>query len=124
FRPGYRVVSESNLDWGQDGYRLAAWMEGRSGHVAFFGAAVLDDAPGFRPLVGARPEELTGWVAASASSLTIHYRDELAYLRAYCNVGTIGKTILLYRFDEPPTGGPGPGAPAGRCEGSVSRRVS
>jgi hypothetical protein len=124
FRPGYQVVSESNLDWGQDGYRLAEWMEGRTGHVAFFGSAsVVDGVPGFRPLIGAPPEEVTGWAAVSASQLTIHYRDELAYLRAYCNVGTVAGTVLLYRFDEPPTDEPGPEEPAGRCDGPVSERV-
>ena len=124
FRPGYQVVSESNLDWGQDGYRLADWMEGRTGHVAFFGSAsVVDGTPGFRPLIGAPPEEITGWAAVSASQLTIHSRDELAYLRAYCNVGTIAGTVLLYRFDEPPIDEPGPEEPAGRCDGPVSERV-
>ena len=50
FRPGYQVVSESNLDWGQDGYRLAEWMEGRTGHVSYFGgASAVDRVPGFRP---------------------------------------------------------------------------
>lgn len=124
FRPGYQVVSESNLDWGQDGYRLAEWMEGRTGHVSYFGgASVVDRVPGFRPLIGARPAELTGWVAVSASQLTTHFRDELAYLRAYCNVGTISGTVLLYRFDDPPTAQPGPEMPAGRCDGAVSHRV-
>jgi hypothetical protein len=124
YRPGYQVVSESNLDWGQDGYRLAEWMEGRTGHVSYFGgASVVDRVPGFRPLIGARPAELTGWVAVSASQLTTHFRDELAYLRAYCNVGTISGTVLLYRFDDPPTARPGPEMPAGRCDGAVSHRV-
>ena len=54
FRPGYQVVSESNLDWGQDGYRLAEWMEGRTGHVSYFGgASVVDRVRG--SLIGAPP---------------------------------------------------------------------
>jgi hypothetical protein len=84
---------------------------------------VVDDLPGYRPLLVTRPEEITGWVAVSATFLTTHYRDQLDYLRAYCNVGTIGGTILLYRFDEPPTQAPGPSAPAGRCDGPFSRRM-
>jgi Dolichyl-phosphate-mannose-protein mannosyltransferase len=124
FRPGYQVVSESNLDWGQDGYRLAAWLEGRVAHVAYFGTnAVVDQLPGYRSLLGTSPDEITGWVAVSASFLTAHNRHELAWLRAYCNVGTIGGTILLYHFDQPPTTEPGPDEPTGRCSGSTSRRV-
>jgi hypothetical protein len=124
FRPGYQVVSESNLDWGQDGYRLAAWLEGREAHVAYFGTnAIVDQLPGYNSLLGTSRDEITGWVAVSASFLTTHDRRELAWLRAYCNVGTIGGTILLYQFDQPPTTEPGPVEPAGRCRGSTSRRV-
>jgi hypothetical protein len=124
FRPGYRAVSESNLDWGQDAYRLADWLEGREAHVGYFGIEwLVDGLPGYRPLRDVPPEELTGWVAVSATLLTTYSRDELAWLRAYCNVGTIGGTILLYHFDEPPSPEPGPAAPAGRCEDSISRRV-
>jgi Dolichyl-phosphate-mannose-protein mannosyltransferase len=124
FRPGYRVVSESNLDWGQDGYRLAAWMEDRTAHVAYLGGSdVLSGLPGYRRLPAGSPEEVTGWVAVSAALLTTYDRDDLAWLRAYCNVGTIGGTILLYRFEEPPSAEPGPTAPAGRCRGSTSHRV-
>jgi Dolichyl-phosphate-mannose-protein mannosyltransferase len=124
FRPGYQVVSESNLDWGQDGYRLAAWLEGRVAHVAYFGTnGIVDQLPGYRPLLATPPDEITGRVAVSATFLTAHDRDELSWLRAYCNVGTIGGTILLYQFDRPPTTEPGPDEPAGRCHGSTSRRV-
>jgi hypothetical protein len=126
FRPGYQVVSESNLDWGQDGYDLVSWLDGRSAYVDYFGLEwLVDKHPGFKALRGTPPEEVTGWVAVSATQLTSYYRDELAWLRAYCNVGTIGDggTILIYRFDEPPTSEPGPAEPAGRCEGSTSHRV-
>jgi hypothetical protein len=123
FRPGYQVVSESNLDWGQDGYRLARWLEGRVAYVTYFGTnAIVDRAPGYRPLLGTPPSEITGDVAVSASYLTANRPVALSWLRAYCNVGTIGGTILLYRFDEPPTAEPGPVEPAGRCSGSTSRR--
>ncbi|HEX6418742.1 MAG TPA: glycosyltransferase family 39 protein [Acidimicrobiales bacterium] len=124
FRPGYRVVSESNLDWGQDGYRLVEWLDGRTAHVAYFGGDLLvRDLPGYRRLLDTPPSEVTGAVAVSATLLTTYTRDELAWLRAYCNVGTLGGTILLYEFDEPPTPEPGPSAPAGRCAGTTSRRV-
>ncbi len=126
FRPGYQAVSESNLDWGQDGYDLVDWLDGRTAYVDYFGLVwTIENEPGYRPLRGLPPEEVSGWVAVSATDLTTYWRDEFAWLRAYCNVGTIGDggTILIYHFDEPPTGEPGPAMPAGRCEGSTSHRV-
>jgi hypothetical protein len=126
FRPGYQAVSESNLDWGQDGYDLVEWLDGRTAYVDYFGLEWMVTAlPGYRKLRDFFPEQVTGWVAVSATQLTSYYRDDLAWLRAYCNVGTIGDggTILIYRFDQPPTAEPGPAKPAGRCEGSFSHRV-
>jgi hypothetical protein len=126
FRPGYQAASESNLDWGQDGYDLVEWLDGRTAYVDYFGLEwMVDELPGYRKLHDTPPEQVTGWVAVSATQLTSYYRKELAWLRAYCNVGTIGGggTILIYRFDEPPTTEPGPAEPAGRCDGSISHRV-
>jgi hypothetical protein len=68
------------------------------------------------------PERVEGWVAASASDLTSADRGSLAWLRAYCPVGTLGGSILLYHFTSHPTGAPGPAAPAPLCTGAVSRR--
>lgn len=123
FRPGYRMVSESNLDWGQDGYRLVGWLDEHKAHVAYFGGqTMIDFHPNYRPLLGADPAALD-WVAVSATMLTgPMFSDDLAWVRAYCNVGTIGGSILLYRFDAPPSMEAGPDAPAGRCSGSVSYR--
>jgi Dolichyl-phosphate-mannose-protein mannosyltransferase len=126
FRPGYQVVSESNLDWGQDGYDLVEWLDTHPAYVNYFGLDwLVDKQPGYTALLGTPPEDVTGWVAVSATQLTSYLRDELAWLRGYCNVGTIGDagTILIYRFDEPPTAEPGPAEPAGRCEGEFSHRV-
>jgi hypothetical protein len=126
FRPGYQVVSESNLDWGQDGYDLIDWLHTHHAYVNYFGLDwLVAEQPGYKQLLGTEPQDVTGWVAVSATQLTSYYRDEFAWLRAYCNVGTIGDggTILIYRFDEPPTAAPGPAKPAGRCEGSFSHRV-
>jgi hypothetical protein len=37
-------------------------------------------------------------------------------------VGTLGGSVLLYRFDEPPVDDPGPVAPAPFCSGDISTR--
>jgi hypothetical protein len=56
----------------------------------------------------------------SATRLTSGNRDGLAWLRKYCPVSTIGGSVLIYRFDSPPTTDPGPTAPAPMCAGDVS----
>ena len=126
FRPGYRVATDSNVDWGQDFSLLATWSRGRHPYVAYFGPRGITsaDIAGARPLVGVAPARISGWVAASASDLTSADRDSLSWLRAYCPVGTLGDSILLYHFTVPPTAAAGPPAPAPLCTGSVSRRVA
>ena len=126
FRPGYRVATDSNVDWGQDFSLLATWSRGRHPYVAYFGPRGITsaDIAGSRPLVGVAPARISGWVAASASDLTSTDRDSLSWLRAYCPVGTLGGSILLYHFTVAPTAGAGPPAPAPLCAGAVSRRVS
>jgi hypothetical protein len=126
FRPGYRVATDSNVDWGQDFGLLSAWSRGRHPYVADFGPRGVTgaDIAGSRPLVGVAPARISGWVAASASVLTSADRDSLSWLRAYCPVGTLGGSILLYHFAVAPTAGAGPPAPAPLCAGTVSRRVS
>jgi hypothetical protein len=125
FRPAYRVATDSNVDWGQDFSLLASW--GRTHHplVAYFGPRGITwrDVPTAGPLVGADPAHITGWVAASASDLTSADRAQLAWLRGYCPVGTLGGTILLFHFTTAPTAAAGPATPAARCAGSVSHRV-
>jgi 4-amino-4-deoxy-L-arabinose transferase-like glycosyltransferase len=126
FRPGYRVATDSNIDWGQDFNLLSTWSRGRHPYVAYFGPRGVTgaDIAGSRPLVGAAPAHITGWVAASASDLTSADRDSLSWLRAYCPVGTLGGSILLYHFTVAPTGAAGPPAPAPLCSGTTSHRVA
>jgi hypothetical protein len=126
FRPAYRVATDSNVDWGQDFNLLATWSKGRHPYVAYFGprGVTPGDIAGARSLVGVAPGRISGWVAASASDLTSADRSSLAWLRAYCPVGTLGGSILLYHFSKPPRSGPSPAAPAPLCRGTVSRRVA
>jgi hypothetical protein len=126
FRPGYRVATDSNVDWGQDFNLLSTWSRGRHPYVAYFGPRGITsaDIAGARSLVGVAPQRISGWVAASASDLTSTDRRSLSWLRAYCPVATLGGSILLYHFTVSPTAGPGPAAPAPLCHGSVSHRVA
>lgn len=129
FRPGYQVATDSNLDWGQDFTLLEQWSRGRHPYVAYFGprGITVADIPGARALVGTSPATITGWVAASATDLNSAQRSSLAWLRAYCPVGTLGGSILLYRFTSAPVpvsgSQPEPSAPASMCRGTVSHRV-
>jgi hypothetical protein len=126
FRPGYRVATDSNVDWGQDFGLLAGWSRGKHPYVAYFGPRGVTDAdlPGARPLLGTAPADISGWVAVSASDLTSAERGPLAWLRAYCPEGTLGGSILLYHFAEPPTATPGPPTPGPLCAGAASHRVA
>ena len=123
FRPGYRHTSESDLDWGQDRRRLEEWAAGRDVWVALtLSRGVGVDVPGARRLLDADVEDVTGWVAVGATTLTVTSARELAWLRKYCPVGTIGGSILLYRFGDPPSPEPGPDTPAAPC--TAGARVS
>jgi 4-amino-4-deoxy-L-arabinose transferase-like glycosyltransferase len=127
FTPGYRVATDSNVDWGQDLSLLATWSRGRHPRVAYFGprGIRLADIPGARRLIGVAPATITGWVAVSATDLTSALRhDDLRWLRAYCPVGTLGGSIVLYRFTVAPVDGPAPSTPAPECHGTVSHRVT
>jgi hypothetical protein len=127
FQPAYRWVSDSNVDFAQDAGRLSDWVDARTaeGERVWVAQALPrgGEAPsGAKPLVGADPAQIRGWVAVGATALTVTRRDELSWLRAYCPVGDIGGSILLYRFDDPPDPARGPTMPDPPCSGSVSRR--
>jgi hypothetical protein len=127
FRPAYQVEADANLDWNQDFYRFADWAQGKQPWVAYFGlpSIPLSAVPGARQLLHVDPRQVTGWAAAFGSILTTYDRDALAWLRAYCPVGTIGGgAILLYHFDSPPDPRPGPASPPAPCPGPSSHRVT
>jgi hypothetical protein len=123
FRPAYAMVTDSNVDWGQGLYVLRSWSVGRHPWVAYFGPRGLGTAaaPGARPLLGTSPALVSGWVAVSATALTSADRPALGWLRAYCPVGILAGSILIYRFRRPPTTSqPAPSRPAGLCPGRWS----
>lgn len=125
FRPAYRYVTDTNLDWSQDFTLVQEWAEGRDPWVAFLGPPWygIGEIEGARQLLGTDARTVRGDVAVFATLLTAYQRDQLSWLRAYCTVGTLGGSVLLYRFEAPPDTRPGPIQPAGRCDGDVSVRV-
>lgn len=123
--PAYRVMTNSDVDWGQGFYRLQAWSVGKDPWVAYFGPRGLGVSaiPHARPLLSTPPDHVVGWVAVSATDLTSAERTQLAWLRSYCPVGQLGGSILLYYFHSPPVADPGPAEPPGYC-GAGDRGVS
>jgi len=122
FRPGYRTVTEADLDWGQNFYGLQRWARGKNAFIAYYGPFI-GRLPSSRPLLGTDPRRIRGWVAVSASLLTRDNREPLSWLRAYCPVSTLDGSILVYRFERPPDPAPGPVAPPGLCAGEISHRT-
>ena len=95
-----RVLVDSNLDWGQDLYRLrdaskALQMDSLRVHyfgTAEFSAIGLDRARRLRP-----DERATGWVAASETFYAGVWADSaLHWLHAYQPFARVGKSIRLY----------------------------
>jgi hypothetical protein len=124
--PAYQQATDSNLDWGQAFPALVKWSEGRNPWVAYFGTPGLtwQDVPGARDLTTA-PDDFTGWVAVSASNLTAYEREQqqLGWLRAYCPVDVLERTILIYHFTTPPDRNvAAPEQPAAPCKGTTSVR--
>jgi 4-amino-4-deoxy-L-arabinose transferase-like glycosyltransferase len=125
FRPGYAVATDSDVDWGQGLYALRAWSAGRDPWVAYFGprGIAASGLPGARPLLGAGPARVDGWVAASVTALNSANRPALSWLRAWCPVAILDGTILVYHFRQPPAAavtGPAPARPAALCPGQWS----
>ena len=124
FTPAYRYVTDSNVDYGQDVEQFMRWAANHHVTAAIVRARGFTMPASVQPLIGTSPATLEGWVAVSVTNLTALHRDDLSWLRAYCPVDSIGGSILLYYFDAPPDGRPGPTTPASPCRGEdASRRV-
>jgi hypothetical protein len=125
FRPGYAMVTDSNADWGQGLYALRWWSASRDPWVAYFGPRGITTAgiPGARSLLGAAPARIDGWAAVSVTALNSANRSSLGWLRAWCPVGIMDGTILVYHFSRPPVSTPArrpPPRPAQLCPGQWS----
>jgi hypothetical protein len=97
-----KVLVDSNLDWGQDLYRLRDAVNEvgmDSLRIHYFGTAEFA-AVGLVKTRRLRPNErTTGWVAASETFYAGVWADSaLNWLHAYEPVARIGKSIRLYRI--------------------------
>ncbi len=96
------ILSDSNLDWGQDLQRLSLFMAEREIDeiwLNYFGSA--DPA-----VFGIKANEFdhenlpTGWVAASVTSLQGVYQPELSWLSSREPIATVGKSIQAFFVSE------------------------
>jgi 4-amino-4-deoxy-L-arabinose transferase-like glycosyltransferase len=101
-----RILTESDLDWGQDLDRLSRRLrELRVDHVSikYFGTAPLEKA-GLPPYSTLSPDVPTthGYVAVSVRYLTLEYakNGSFAWLRGRTPLETIGKSIYLYNLGQ------------------------
>jgi hypothetical protein len=119
--PAYRWVSDSSLDAGQALYEVRDWSAAHDHpFVSIDRTRGLEVGGGSRPLRETDPSEIRGWVAAAVTPLMQTRREELAWLRKYCPVGTLGGgSVLVYRFEDAPDPAPGPERPVEPCFGDT-----
>ena len=95
-----QVLVDSNLDWGQDLYRLADTVRARridSVRVHYFGSSNLSSAGLTNARRLGRDERTTGWVAASETFLAGVWTDtSLHWLARRTPVARIGPSMRLY----------------------------
>ena len=114
---GYRLLADSNLDWGQDLAGLGDWLRAHDiprAKLSYFGTAdpeyyrvPVDLLPGYmlpRPRQEVRSVQPGDVVAVSATNLAEIYvepdvRPLMALLRARAPIGQVGYSILVYRAD-------------------------
>jgi 4-amino-4-deoxy-L-arabinose transferase-like glycosyltransferase len=94
------ILVDSNLDWGQDLYRLGTAMKAMridSVAVAYYGSAGLDAAGVRNARVLAAAERPTGWIAASQTMLAgVGGDGAYEWLNELRPVGRVGASLVLY----------------------------
>ena len=99
------VLVESDLDWGQDLFRLSDRLRQLNVHhvsVAYFGPSECIPAVGLPDYTILRGNErVTGWVAVS-ESLKVYARGSYEWLRRYQPVAKAGKSIRIYYIPSSP----------------------
>jgi hypothetical protein len=111
-----RVLVDSNLDWGQDLYRLADTVRARrmdSLHVHYFGSTTFTAIGLTNVRRLARDERTTGWIAASETFLAGVWSDtSLRWLARRTPVSRIGPSMRLYYIPpRPDSAGTAPAPP-------------
>ena len=102
-----QILSESDLDWGQDLQRLSRRLEALGVEdvaIAYFGTARLQEAGLPRYRVLGPTGTATGYVAVSVRLLTLEYaaNGSYAWLRRLTPIERIGKSIDLFFVAEQP----------------------
>jgi hypothetical protein len=101
-----RILVDSNLDWGQDLYRLADTVRARkidSIRVHYFGSTNLSAVGLTNARRLDRDERTTGWVAASETFLAGVWSDtSLRWLARRTPVARIGPSMRLYYIEPAP----------------------
>jgi len=99
------IVGDSDLDWGQDLYRLSARLKQLGVDrisLAYFGPARLDKAglPSVAPLSPNFPPD-SGYVAISVRYLTYEFAKDgsFGWLVDRTPIEVVGKSIYLYKLD-------------------------
>jgi 4-amino-4-deoxy-L-arabinose transferase-like glycosyltransferase len=125
-----RIVTGSDLDWGQDVERLAAALKQRRvSHISLAvhtsGNLRLHNLPPFEVLYPGRPA--AGWIAIS-EQMRAYYCAGYRWLDAYQPVARIGASIRLYHIAAPPAAADqpeatrnfdwGPPQPCGQAKGA------
>jgi hypothetical protein len=103
--PG-RILVDSNLDWGQDLYRLGSVMKRLhidSIRVAYFGSAPLE-AAGVRRARFLEPDDRPrGWIAASESMIAgVGGDGAYEWLGELRPMGRVGASLVLFYVPPPP----------------------
>ncbi len=106
---GYRILADSNLDWGQDLPALARYLDGRSVYLSYFGQAdpayygirsePLPAWPPSRAAHFAPADPAPGLYAISASNLVgvqLSDPNTFAYFRDHQPLTTINYSIFIY----------------------------
>ena len=97
-----RVLSDSNLDWGQDLFRLRDAIERRhitSLELAYFGSGDLERMTPAHVHRLAPGVPASGWIAISETRLADVYnvrRGGYRWLERYAPVERVGRSIRLY----------------------------
>ena len=102
------ILVDSNLDWGQDLYRLGAVMKRMridSIAVAYYGSASLDAAGVRNARLLAAAERPRGWIAASQTMLAgVGGDGAYEWLNELRPVGRVGASLVLYYVPPRPRG--------------------